>query len=429
MVLHLQAVALGLLLLQTGAVFSTQVSAVVGQLVTLPCTYSVSGGAVTSMCWGRGPCPRNQCSDTLIWTDGHQVTSRKDGRYRLHGQIKQGDVSLTIRNVTVGDSGQYCCRIEVPGWFNDIKRTITLSVVPATTTRAPTTSAAPPSPAHTQSHKTAPARTTSAPPTPHVPTTPARPAQTQSHKTGRTTTVPTAPHVSTATARPAQTQSHKTATIRRAPTTSHVSTSPLTPAHTQSHKTAPARTTSAPPTPHVPTTPARPAQTQSHKTGRTTTVPTAPHVSTATARSAQTQSHKTDTVPPVPTQTGETQPTILQETKPQSPTSSPDSCPTDGNTVVTQTSDGPRHNNQTQVFEAQNTWMNSDRLYIGILICSLVLLMVLVTIVIKKYFISKMRTWTLNEFLGTRPQIQALQLRSPEEDKSYIMEENDCVTH
>ncbi|KFO34200.1 Hepatitis A virus cellular receptor 1 like protein [Fukomys damarensis] len=293
MVLHLQAVALGLLLLQTGAVFSTQVSAVVGQLVTLPCTYSVSGGAVTSMCWGRGPCPRNQCSDTLIWTDGHQVTSRKDGRYRLHGQIKQGDVSLTIRNVTVGDSGQYCCRIEVPGWFNDIKRTITLSVVPAP------------------------------------------------------------------------------ATTIRAPTTRRVSTASPTTAHTQSEKA--------------------------------------------------------EITPPVPTQAEETQPTILQETKPQPPTSSPDSGPTGPvpkyGQEATLLSSLYAHGH-SEVFEAQNTWMNSDRLYIGILICSLVLLMVLVTIIIKKYFIGKKKTWTISKILWTRSQIPALELRAPAEDNAYIIEEN-----
>ncbi|XP_010620592.1 hepatitis A virus cellular receptor 1 [Fukomys damarensis] len=345
MVLHLQAVALGLLLLQTGAVFSTQVSAVVGQLVTLPCTYSVSGGAVTSMCWGRGPCPRNQCSDTLIWTDGHQVTSRKDGRYRLHGQIKQGDVSLTIRNVTVGDSGQYCCRIEVPGWFNDIKRTITLSVVPAP------------------------------------------------------------------------------ATTIRAPTTRRVSTASPTTAHTQSEKAAPAWTTRTP-TPGVSTAPLAPAHTQSLKTAITTRAATTPSISTTPPTPAHTQSSITEITPPVPTQAEETQPTILQETKPQPPTSSPDSGPTaDGNGTATQPTDGHWNSNQT-VFEAQNTWMNSDRLYIGILICSLVLLMVLVTIIIKKYFIGKKKTWTISKILWTRSQIPALELRAPAEDNAYIIEEN-----
>lgn len=82
------------------------------------------------MCWGRGSCPVNQCSGTLIWTDGHKVTYQKDERYQLRGRIGAGDVSLTIKNVNMGDRGVYCCRIEIPGWFNDIKRTISLHVVP-----------------------------------------------------------------------------------------------------------------------------------------------------------------------------------------------------------------------------------------------------------------------------------------------------------
>lgn len=57
-----------------------------------------------------------------------QVTSRKLRRYQLNGQIAQGDVSLTILNANKGDNGAYCCRIEVSGWFNDIKKTLTLQV-------------------------------------------------------------------------------------------------------------------------------------------------------------------------------------------------------------------------------------------------------------------------------------------------------------
>ncbi|XP_021096328.1 hepatitis A virus cellular receptor 1 isoform X3 [Heterocephalus glaber] len=324
MVLHLQVVTLGLLLLHTGSVFSTQVSAVEGQSVTLPCTYSVSGGSVTSMCWGRGPCPRNQCSDTLIWTDGHQVSSRRNERYWLNQHIKQGDVSLTIENVTVGDRGQYCCRIEVPGWFNDIKKTISLSVVPATTTRAPRT--------------------------PGVSTAPRTPGVSTAPRTPGVSTAPRTPGVSTA------------------PRTPGVSTAPTTPAHTQSHKTEPS--------------------------------------------------------PPVPSQAGETQPTTLQETKPQPTTSSPDSGPTGGNAMVTQSSDGPWRNNQTQVFEAQNPWVNTDGLYIGILVCTLVLLNILVAIAIKEYFISKKATWTLSKVLWTPSPIPALELRASAEDNTYIIEAN-----
>lgn len=35
---------------------------------------------------------------------------------------------MTIFNTKEGDSAVYCCRIEVPGWFNDIKKNIRLQL-------------------------------------------------------------------------------------------------------------------------------------------------------------------------------------------------------------------------------------------------------------------------------------------------------------
>lgn len=55
-----------------------------------------------------------------------RVLSRKSARYQLQGRIWRGDVSLTIFNTNEGDSAVYCCRIEVPGWFNDVKKNIVL---------------------------------------------------------------------------------------------------------------------------------------------------------------------------------------------------------------------------------------------------------------------------------------------------------------
>lgn len=54
---------------------------------------------------------------------------RKSFKYALQGVIGRGDVSLTIFNTNMGDEGVYCCRIEVPGWFNDVKRNIRLKLV------------------------------------------------------------------------------------------------------------------------------------------------------------------------------------------------------------------------------------------------------------------------------------------------------------
>nr|XP_045009568.1 hepatitis A virus cellular receptor 1 homolog isoform X2 [Jaculus jaculus] len=138
--MHSQVIIVSLLLLLPGAVLSyIEVRGSVGHSVTLPCTYSVSRG-VNSICWGRGVCPTFKCLDTLIWTDGYSVTYWSQSRYQLKGQIMQGNVSLTIDNVTPSDAGMYCCRVQVSGWFNDLKYVYSLQVTPQVhTTRPPAT--------------------------------------------------------------------------------------------------------------------------------------------------------------------------------------------------------------------------------------------------------------------------------------------------
>ncbi|NWY75117.1 HAVR1 protein, partial [Erithacus rubecula] len=92
----------------------------VGQNVTVPCHYNVQhSNGITSMCWGRGRCPTSKCSQPIIWTDGWRVTEQHSSRYQLQGQLWMGDVSLTIVNAREADSGIYCCRVEIPGLFND----------------------------------------------------------------------------------------------------------------------------------------------------------------------------------------------------------------------------------------------------------------------------------------------------------------------
>ncbi|OCT88124.1 hypothetical protein XELAEV_18016754mg [Xenopus laevis] len=118
-----------LLLLPALSVGAEHVRGSVGGTVILPCTYSVTGGT-TSMCWGLGHCPKSKCLDQILGTDsdGKKVIWHKSERYRLLGKIKQGDVSLTITELTLSDSGTYCCRVEIPGWFNDLKMEIQVSV-------------------------------------------------------------------------------------------------------------------------------------------------------------------------------------------------------------------------------------------------------------------------------------------------------------
>ncbi|XP_030880868.1 T-cell immunoglobulin and mucin domain-containing protein 4 isoform X1 [Leptonychotes weddellii] len=123
------------------------VRAYLGQTVTLPCKYSSWAHSKNSMCWGKGECPKSKCSQELLHTNGMRVLSRKSPKYDLQGSIWRGNVSLTIFNTSEGDSSMYCCRIEVPGWFNDVKKNIRLQLrrAPATrhsTTRLPTTTTA-----------------------------------------------------------------------------------------------------------------------------------------------------------------------------------------------------------------------------------------------------------------------------------------------
>lgn len=102
---------------------------VIGQSVKLPCFYKVTRHKdISDMCWGRGPCPNSKCNNKVLHTTRNRVTYRISQRYSLRGYISYGDVSLTIANVQSEDAGTYCCRVEIPGWFNDIKQTIQLEV-------------------------------------------------------------------------------------------------------------------------------------------------------------------------------------------------------------------------------------------------------------------------------------------------------------
>lgn len=107
--------------LSTGPTVSESlVKGKVGQDITVPCSYHVrSPRDITSMCWGRGSCPSSKCNGVIIWTDGWKVTGQYNSRYTLKGNLAMGDVSLTIMNAEEADSGIYCCRVEISGWFND----------------------------------------------------------------------------------------------------------------------------------------------------------------------------------------------------------------------------------------------------------------------------------------------------------------------
>ncbi|NXW12317.1 HAVR1 protein, partial [Circaetus pectoralis] len=119
--LHALCSTLTSVFLSTGPTVSgSLVKGRVGQNITVPCFYTVKRiEDITSMCWGRDSCPVSKCYRTIIWTDGWKVTERYNSRYMLKGNLPRGDVSLTIVNAEEADSGIYCCRVEIAGWFND----------------------------------------------------------------------------------------------------------------------------------------------------------------------------------------------------------------------------------------------------------------------------------------------------------------------
>uniref|UniRef100_A0A3P8TKA0 Ig-like domain-containing protein n=1 Tax=Amphiprion percula TaxID=161767 RepID=A0A3P8TKA0_AMPPE len=117
-------------LLQSGhhCVIWKIVIATVGTDVTLTCKYDAHYYGKLSVCWGRGAIPNRGCANEVIKSDGESVISRLSERYLLVGDLGEGDVSLTIRQVEESDSGMYGCRVDIPGWFNDHKHQLTLTV-------------------------------------------------------------------------------------------------------------------------------------------------------------------------------------------------------------------------------------------------------------------------------------------------------------
>lgn len=61
----------------------------------------------------------SKCSSTVLSSvDGARLYTQSP-RYRLLGSAGDGDVSLTILDAQWSDNGEYGCRVEIPGWFND----------------------------------------------------------------------------------------------------------------------------------------------------------------------------------------------------------------------------------------------------------------------------------------------------------------------
>ncbi|XP_062250477.1 cell adhesion molecule DSCAM-like isoform X2 [Platichthys flesus] len=119
------------LLLALGCVVTEAIIATVGTDATLLCNYDAKYYGKLPVCWGRGAIPNSGCANEVIKSDGTSVVQRLTERYLLMGNLGGGDVSLTIRQVEESDSGTYGCRVDIPGWFNDHKHQVTLTVVAA----------------------------------------------------------------------------------------------------------------------------------------------------------------------------------------------------------------------------------------------------------------------------------------------------------
>ncbi|XP_016525128.1 Down syndrome cell adhesion molecule-like isoform X3 [Poecilia formosa] len=114
----------------TGDVSANPIITTVGTDVTLRCKYDAGYYGQLPFCWGRGNIPKSGCANEVLRSDGTNVLSRQSERYALTGNLGAGEASLTIRQVQESDSGIYGCRIDIPGWFNDQKLEITLTVKP-----------------------------------------------------------------------------------------------------------------------------------------------------------------------------------------------------------------------------------------------------------------------------------------------------------
>uniref|UniRef100_A0A665TQU9 Immunoglobulin V-set domain-containing protein n=1 Tax=Echeneis naucrates TaxID=173247 RepID=A0A665TQU9_ECHNA len=102
-----------------------------GGVASLSCQYSVKRFGLSRVCWGRS-CGTFWCNNILIQTDDHGVISKVSDRYRLTGDVLDGQMDLDIVAVRRTDSGPYCCRVDIDGIFNDKKVIMNLRVVKAT---------------------------------------------------------------------------------------------------------------------------------------------------------------------------------------------------------------------------------------------------------------------------------------------------------
>uniref|UniRef100_A0A4W5MF57 Ig-like domain-containing protein n=1 Tax=Hucho hucho TaxID=62062 RepID=A0A4W5MF57_9TELE len=104
-----------LLAAMSSPVFGTEISVLEGTSVTLVCRYLADKKLET--CWGR-TCGTFQCTDPI-----------KEDQSKYNVNAGDRTVNLTILKLQPTDGGSYCCRVNVPGWFNDLKQFYSLRIV------------------------------------------------------------------------------------------------------------------------------------------------------------------------------------------------------------------------------------------------------------------------------------------------------------
>uniref|UniRef100_A0A7N6AGA1 Ig-like domain-containing protein n=1 Tax=Anabas testudineus TaxID=64144 RepID=A0A7N6AGA1_ANATE len=83
-----------------------------GDTVTLPCRALTHNTTVSTVKWIR---PDLEPEDIFLYQDNHQYPTFKNRVELKEEQVKDGDLSLNLKNVRISDTGTYECRCSDSG--------------------------------------------------------------------------------------------------------------------------------------------------------------------------------------------------------------------------------------------------------------------------------------------------------------------------
>ncbi|XP_033984201.1 coxsackievirus and adenovirus receptor homolog [Trematomus bernacchii] len=112
-----------------GSVAAEAFEAKPGEDVTLPCN-SHTDAAVTKLVWSR---PELKGQYVVFFRNNMADENNQDQRYRgrvelKDPEMKNGDASVVLKNVTVNDTGTYQCRVTIPTMPKELLRSVLLIV-------------------------------------------------------------------------------------------------------------------------------------------------------------------------------------------------------------------------------------------------------------------------------------------------------------